>query len=104
MLNLLLIVLLNNNDTQIDVDGVFFIYKSMVLKSLFSGDKMPKDRLYLVQSMARTMNATTSLNRENVIMAGDLILVSMEKCELQTAMVNGITKGGKKEKIIYKFS
>ena len=91
----------NTHDTQIEVDSKF-VYEAFILRSLFSGDMMSKDCLRRVQGMTRTNKCFGSddLNIDNMIMVGDLILVTTERCELQIAIIMGMSQAKKKERRI----
>ena len=91
----------NMHNTQIEVDSTF-VCKASVLRSLFSGDRVSKDRLRHVQGMTSTIKGFGSddLSIDNMIMVGDPILVTTERGELQIAMIMGMSQAGKKEKRI----
>ena len=91
----------NTHETQIEIDSTF-VYKASVLGSLFSGDRISKDRLRRVQGMTRTNKGFGSddLSIDTMIMVGDPILVTTERGELQIAMIMGMCQAGKKEKRI----
>ena len=87
-----------HHDTQIEVDSTF-VYKASVLRSLFSGDRMSKDRLRCVQGMTRTNRGfgSADLSIDTMIMVGDPILVTTERGELQIAIYGNVSSRKKGE-------
>ena len=91
------------HDSQVQVNEVWF-HKSTILKQTFNGCRVSKDRLRRVQGLSKHVTEKEKdLSLDDILLQGDVVIYIVKNIPI-LGSVSKITKGGKKVKLILKFT